>query len=166
MAQTARAGIAEGVMACSWARRDASDQTFPDRSEPNCTMWPTIERARRLLGGVSAPARPSEVDATTPAGAQRPVEDVVIILGSVEVDRLRAALERELGDAVERPDTPARIEHALLLFLAHRGAAGKPSVLRRPAGLSTPESWEIHLDGVDRATSRAVRAAGRSGSFA
>jgi hypothetical protein len=130
-------------------------------------MWPTIDRARRRLGGASASAAPTDGDATIPAvAAQLHVEDVVIILGSVEVDRLRAALELELGDAVERPDTPARIERALFILLAHRGAAGKPIVLRRPAGLSTPESWEIHLNGVDRATSRAVRAAGRSGSFA
>jgi hypothetical protein len=100
---------------------------------------------------------------TTPTA--RPVEDVVIILGSAGVGQLRAALEQVLGDAVERPDTPARIEHALSILLARRGATGKPSVLRRPAGLSTPESWEIHLLGVDRATSRAVRSAGRTGFF-
>jgi hypothetical protein len=94
------------------------------------------------------------------------VEDVVIILGTFEVDRLRAALERLLGDAVERPDTPARIERALSLVLAGRGVPGKPSVLRRPAGLSTPESWEIRLDGVDRATGKAILEAGHTGVLA
>ena len=131
-------------------------------------MWPTIDRARRRLTGASAHPGSGELDGGPSAAipAPRPVEDVVIILGSVEVDQLRAALEGVLGDAIERPDTPARIERALSILLARRGATGKPSVLRRPAGLSTPESWEIHLLGVDRATSRAVRAAGRNGFFA
>ena len=51
------------------------------------------------------------------------------------------------------------------MLLSLRGAPGTASVLRRPAVLSTPESWEIHIDGADRATSRAVRAAGRAGVF-
>jgi hypothetical protein len=134
-------------------------------------MWTTIDRARRRLTSVLATADSLDLDqasddaiaAATPA---RPTEDVVIILGSFQLDQLREALERQLGDAVERPDTPARIELALSILLAQRQAPGKPRVLRRPAGLSTPESWEIHLDGVDRATSRAVRAAGRTGIFA
>jgi hypothetical protein len=134
-------------------------------------MWTTIDRARRRLTGASASPDSAELDQVSgdatiaAAPAPRPVEDVVIILGSFQVDQLRAALELQLGDAVERPDTPARIEHALSILLAQREAPGKPHVLRRPAGLSTPESWEIHLDGVDRATSRAVRAAGRTGMF-
>lgn len=123
-------------------------------------MWPTIDRARRRLSG----ALLSAVPPSPPAG--RPLEDMVITLGAVELDQLKAALQLFLGDAVERPDTPARIERALGLLLAHRGAPGKPRVLRRPAGLSTPEAWEIHLDGVDHATAAAVREAGRSGVFA
>ena len=90
----------------------------------------------------------------------------MITLGAFELDQLQAALLLLLGDAVERANTPARIEHALALLLTRRGAPGKPRVLRRPAGLSTPEAWEIHLDGVDHATSTAVRQAGRSGVFA
>jgi hypothetical protein len=139
-------------------------------------MWPTIHRARRHLKvGASAPsgvldaAEPVELDEATavhPAPAVRRVEDIVIILGGLEIDRLRAALERLLGDAVERPDTPARFERALAMVLARRGAPGKPRVLRRPAAVSTPESWEIHLDGVDHATGRAVREAGRTGVLA
>ena len=139
-------------------------------------MWPTIDRARRRLSGgapgdgaAAVPATGVTTDATSfePAmtGARR-VEDVVIVMGQVELDQLRAALQRTLGDAVERPNTPARIERALSLLLTRRGAPGRPTVLRRPAGLSTPESWEIHLDGVDRATGTAVREAGRTGTFA
>ena len=146
-------------------------------------MWPTIDRARRRLrGGTPDPGPGRGIEAagrsrpTPPAGepgAETPravapsrVDDVVIVLGRFELDQLRVALQRALGDAVEPPDTPARIERALSLLLARRGAPGRPRVLRRPAGVSTPESWEIHLDGVDRATGEAVRDAGRTGRFA
>jgi hypothetical protein len=127
-------------------------------------MWPTIDRARRRLSGAQAPvASTGPAEPATATG--RRVEDVVIVLGQLELDQLRAALQQALGDAVERPNSPARIERALSLLLTRRGAPGRPTVLRRPAGVSTPESWEIHLDGVDRATGTAVREAGRTGSF-
>ena len=119
-------------------------------------MRPTLDRGRRFLRGSPTPA-----DA---AGST--IEDVVIVLGVVEVEHLRTALEALLGDTVERPDTPARIERALDLVLARRGASGRARVLRRPAALSTPESWEIHLDGTDRASGTAVREAGRTGVLA
>jgi hypothetical protein len=93
------------------------------------------------------------------------LEDVVIILGAVEMFQLREALEEVLGDAVEKADTPATFERALKSLLAIRGAPGTAHVLRRPAIVLTPESWEIHIDGTDRATSRAVRSAARTGLF-
>jgi hypothetical protein len=123
-------------------------------------MWPTIDRARRRIRGTRLSA-----GRTSPSG-DRSLENVVITLGAVELDRLQAALRLVLGDAFERADTPARIERALGLLLTHRGAPGRPSVLRRPAGVSTPEAWEIHLDGVDHATGAAIREASRSGTFA
>ncbi len=139
-------------------------------------MWPTIDRARRRLSGsgASAPDEAADSVVATPASGAaialdaqaRRLEDVVIVLGAVEVDQLRVALELVLGDAIERPDTPARIERALSLLMARRGAEGKPRVLRRPAAISTPESWEIHLEGVEQVTAGAVREAGRSGVFA
>ena len=95
----------------------------------------------------------------------RRLEDVVIIFGAGEMYQLREALEELLGDAVDRPDTPARSNAPWRCYLSLRGAPGTPTVLRRPALLTTPESWEIHIDGTDRATSRAVRAAGRTGFF-
>jgi hypothetical protein len=134
-------------------------------------MWTTIDRARRrLIGspatGADAKPRKTPGSAAAAAGATpRPVEDVVIILGSHGIDQLRRALEGDLRDTVERPDTPARLDHALTVYLSERRLTGRPRVLRRPAGLSTPESWEIHLDGVDKATGRAIRAAGRTGTF-
>jgi hypothetical protein len=134
-------------------------------------MWSTIDRARRRLdrggSGTTAPALETvgqEPDTATSTAARK-LEDVVIVFGPAELDHLRVALERALGDAVERPDTPARIERALSLLLARRGAPGRPRVLRRPAAVSTPESWEIHLDGVEHATAKAVRGAGRTGRF-
>jgi hypothetical protein len=142
-------------------------------------MWPTIDRARRRLIGAADDPAPGATGGSTAATASaapsqaieapattRRVEDVVVILGRVELDQLRAALQNALGDAVERPNTPARLERALSLLLARRGAPGRPRVLRRPAAVSTPESWEIHLDGVDRASGTAVRDASRTGRFA
>jgi len=88
----------------------------------------------------------------------------VIVVGA-DVAPILRALQGFLGEDVERPDTPARLERALALVIASRGGKGRARVLRRPAGLSTPEAWEIHLDGVDRATADAIRDATRSGSF-
>jgi hypothetical protein len=105
------------------------------------------------------------VEPAVPEPAPQPVEDIVIIFGRVEIDRLRHALQRALGPAVEPPNTPARIEHALGLILDLAGSPGRARVLRRPAGVSTPESWEIHLDGTERASGIAVREAGRTGRF-
>ena len=81
------------------------------------------------------------------------------------MDLLRRALQTALGDAVDQPNTPARIESALGLILNLAGSPGQPHVLRRPAGVSTPESWEIHLDGAERASGIAVRDAMRTGRF-
>jgi hypothetical protein len=139
-------------------------------------MWSTLSRARRRFGGdgvapsaetrttrlTDAPADANRLDA---APAPRTVEDVAIVLGRAEIDRLRHALQRALGDAVEPPNTPARIEHALGLILDLAGSPGHARVLRRPAGVSTPESWEIHLDGAEHASGIAVREAGRTGRF-
>jgi hypothetical protein len=124
-------------------------------------MWPTIARARRRLTGEPLPGESADFELEpTPR-----LEDVVIIFGAGEMYQLREALEEVLGDAVEKPDTPARFERALEMLLTLRGAPGTPTVLRRPAILTTPESWEIHIDGTDRATSRALRSAGRTGLF-
>jgi hypothetical protein len=127
-------------------------------------MWPTIARARRRLTGEPLHGDGGEASTQSSAPTQR-LEDVVIIFGAGEMYQLREALELVLGDAVDRPDTPARFERALEMLLSLRGAPGTPTVLRRPAILTTPESWEIHIDGTDRATSRAVRSAGRTGFF-
>jgi hypothetical protein len=140
-------------------------------------MWPTIDRARRRIsGGPAAPAdRPDTPEPTPVTETADPADqaatiaadatDDVVILPGPELEPLLVALQRFLGRDVERPDTPQRIERALVLLIASRGGTGRPRVLRRPAGLSTPEAWEIHLDGVDRATGDAVRDASRTGRF-
>lgn len=149
---------------------DAPTWTFLDPPEPERTMWPTIQRARRRLSGGAAvsvdPPSPTPSSVAPVPPADPAFEDLVIVLRGVEVDRLCQALQRCLGSAVERPDTPDRFERALSLFLARSGEPGRPRVLRRPAGVSTPESWEIHLEGVDHAVGEAVREAGRTGRFA
>lgn len=127
-------------------------------------MWPTIDRARRRISGGSSAPDDAPPEETPPEGAT--TFDEVIVLGGQDLDRLGHALQLEIGRRMERLDTPHRIEHALSAFMARRDLVGRPRVLRRPAGLSTPEAWEIHLDGVDRATSDAVRDASRTGSFA
>ncbi len=132
-------------------------------------MWASIHRARRRLGGddagIRAIAAADAAVALDPAPVSRHVEDIVIVFGRVEVDRLRHALQVALGDMVDQPNTPARIESALALILSLAELPGRARVLRRPAGVSTPESWEIHLDGAERASATAVRDAGRTGRF-
>jgi hypothetical protein len=126
-------------------------------------MWPTIARARRRLIGELLPGERDDDEAPTILAPR--VEDVVLIFGAAEMFQLGEALESVFGDRIERPDTPARFERALEMLLTARSAPGSVTVLRRPAILTTPESWEIHIDGTDRATSRAVRSAARTGLF-
>ena len=126
-------------------------------------MWSTIGRARRRLDrGATRTSVPGPDRAPAPEMTDD-LEDVVIVFVPDEVERLRVALQHALGDTVERPDTPARIERALSLLCARRDVTGRPRVVRRPAAVSNPESWEIHLDGVDQATAMAVRSSGRTG---
>jgi hypothetical protein len=128
-------------------------------------MWNTISRARRRLGGegiaAAAPTTPVPLEPATPIR----IEDTVITFGHAEIDRLRHALTTALGDEVSEPNSPARIEAALTLLLSRNEAPGRPCVVRRPACVSTPESWEIHLEGAEVGSAIAVRDAGRSGRF-
>jgi predicted NBD/HSP70 family sugar kinase len=133
------------------------------------SMWLPTLRARRRRGDSTAPGKSratvTDIQATLdPLDAV--LEDAVLTMGSHELDRLRQALQRLLGTAVDRHDTPARIERALALFLTDRHAPGRPRVLRRPAVIMAPESWEICLDGTDRRTVTAIRDASRTGRFA
>lgn len=133
-------------------------------------MWSTLDRTRRLLLRVAegSPASGS-------AGANKttridPAEvatgDVVIAIGRPELDRLGVALQAVLGNGTARPDTPDRLEAALADAIAGLGATGRTSVARRPAGLYTPEAWQVHLIAADPVIEIAIRRAIREGIFA
>ncbi len=65
-----------------------------------------------------------------------------------------------------RPDTPARLEAALAAAVERLGGSGRPRVTRHPAGLTTPESWQIRLASIEPDVADAIRAATRTGHFA
>ena len=136
-------------------------------------MWSTLERTRRrLIGLVLRPALefsppvagPSEPDGAATAPA--PTPEVVIAIGRPEFDRLGAALQAALGHATARPDTPDRLEAALAEAIAGLGVSGLTRVSRRPAGLYTPEGWQVSLTEAEPAVERAIRRAIREGVFA
>ncbi len=127
-------------------------------------MWP-IDRLRRRLFGGPAMLAMAAPGSSSPGVRPTTVSELIVLAGA-DADRLGGALQRELRQRAERLDTPHRIERALSTFIAGRAGPGRPRVLRRPAGLTSPEAWEIHLDGVDPATVEAIREASRTGSFA
>ena len=124
-------------------------------------MWPVPARARRLL------RRSSDVDDITipepvdDVDAGAPCPEMVVSLARPEVDRLAVALQGLLGPGTTRPDTPARLEAALAAAVERMGGAGRPRVVRRPAGLTTPGAWQIALTGVDPTIVDDIRAATR-----
>ena len=133
-------------------------------------MWSTLDRTYRRLVSVvvrpalefSAPQKPtSAADATA-----QPPADLVIAIGRPEFDRLGAALQAALGPGTTRLDTPDRLEAALADAIARLGATGRPRVARRPAGLYTPEAWQVHLTAAEPAIEIAIRRAIREGVFA
>jgi len=135
-------------------------------------MWPGIARTRdlvwRLVQTRSTPStdggRPG--DAATEPVASVTADDVVLTLGRGELERLGTALQDLLGPATARPDTPARLELALEAAVARLGGSGHPSVSRRPAGLTTPEAWQVRLSGIDPAIGEAIRDATKRASLA
>jgi hypothetical protein len=140
-------------------------------------MWPSIARARRRIGdvltsapanGTAAPGAASDPAPTNPeTAATAPtssLEDVVIVLDGHDLEALQDALATTL-DIGDRPDTPARLGTALSALIRARGGTEVPQVIRLPAGLSTPEAWEIRFDAVEPRTCEAIREATRTGSF-
>jgi hypothetical protein len=128
-------------------------------------MWPTLARARRLLGRVDErePTIEPVVAAASdggPAGA-----DMVVSLGRTDVDRLALALQTLLGPDLTRPDTPARLEAALAAAVTELGSDGRPGVVRRPAGVTTPEAWQIRLSGIEPGIADQIRGATRGRPF-
>ncbi len=127
-------------------------------------MWETIERARRRLRRDDpmpehATAATSPEVATTDDDA---VADLAFALGRTELERLIGALGD--GNEAGRPDTPASLQAALGRAIETVAGTGVPTVTRRPAGLYTPETWQIEIaraDGRTRvALDRAIRGGG------
>ena len=127
-------------------------------------MWSTLARTRRRLLGVVFEAAPG------PAPAEHAAEvahtEIVIAIGRPEFDRLGLALQTVLGPGTTRPDTPARLEAALAQAIAGLGATGRTRVTRRPAGLYTPEAWQVRLTEAPPVIETAIRRAIREGVFA
>jgi hypothetical protein len=124
-------------------------------------MWPTLARARRLVGRSDPPEPAPAVNDASLVDAPVPGGDVTVSLARPEVDRLAGALQSYLGPAVARPDTPARLEAALAAAVERAGGNGRPRVVRRPAGITTPEAWQIRMTGIDPRIAVAIRAATR-----
>lgn len=133
-------------------------------------MWSALDRTRRRLLGVALTPTPrldvaSDV-ATIPASVPELPHEIVIAIGRPEFERLGAALQTVLGPGTTRPDTPARLEAALAQAIAGIGASGQTLVARRPAGLYTPEAWQVCLTDAEPVIEVAIRRAIREGVFA
>jgi hypothetical protein len=133
-------------------------------------MWSTFDRTRRRLLGV-AERRPAS--GAAPVGDATGIDpvagttgEVVIAIGRPEFDRLGVALQAALGTGTARPDTPDLLEAALADAIVGLGASGRTRVARRPAGLYTPEAWQVHLIGAEPVIEIAIRRAIREGVFA
>lgn len=126
-------------------------------------MWsdPLRTRIRRL----QAARRPGPVEASAPEPVS--ADEIVLAIGRSEVVRLGRALQGLLGPGSVRPDTPARLEAALAEVVERLGGPGgaRPRVTRRPAGLCTPEAWQLRLLSVDPTVGEAIRVAIRDGAF-
>lgn len=133
-------------------------------------MWSTFDRTRRrLLGVTDGPQVSGAASADETIGidaATGPMGEVVIAIGRPEFDRLGVALQAVLGTGTARPDTPDRLEAALADAIVGLGASGRTRVARRPAGLYTPEAWQVHLIGAEPVIEIAIRRAIREGVFA
>jgi hypothetical protein len=133
-------------------------------------MRSTFDRTRRRLLGVpdGPPASGAAASDDTPGidPAARATGEVVIAIGRPEFDRLGVALQAVLGTGTTRPDTPDRLEAALADAIVGLGASGRTRVARRPAGLYTPEAWQVHLIEAEPVIEIAIRRAIREGVFA
>ena len=133
-------------------------------------MWSTLHRTRRRLLRVDAErplvpgAAPDDADDLDPAAAA--ANEIVIAIGRPEFDRLGVALQSVVGGRTARLDTPDLLEAALTEAIAGLGATGRTRVARRPAGLYTPEGWEVGLTATDPVVETAIRRAIREGVFA
>jgi hypothetical protein len=122
-------------------------------------MWQPLARARHRLAGRTPAAVSSRVDAGPPT-------DLTLALGRADLERLIGALAEVPGIDAARPDTPARLEAALGAAIAGVAGLGTPTVTRCPAGLYTPETWQIVVVGADNRTRATLDRAIRGGGLA
>ena len=83
------------------------------------------------------------------SGAGATAEDVDRPWPDASVDRLARALQALLGPDLPRPDTPGPARSRPGRGRRPLGGDGRPRVIRRPAGLTTPEAWQVRLAGID-----------------
>jgi len=135
-------------------------------------MWgtKTLDRARRRLGFTEhavhlpeAPVPAVSVHRLDPVAA-RPAT-ISIAFTRPEKDAFAAALAERLGGDTPRLDSPARVASALVVVIDRAGGHGRPHVVRRPAGLYTPEYWQVSIHDADEIARAALEsiAAGRRG---
>jgi hypothetical protein len=110
-------------------------------------MWvqKSLDRARRRLQG------PAPEPAPPPPDPDR-IEDLVVALGRVDLDRFITTLAKSIDPHMPRPDSPARLGGALATAIERAGGGGRPTVTRSPAGLYSPEYWHIRIEAADRIT--------------
>ncbi len=125
-------------------------------------MWETLERARRRLRRDDAPPDPNAANPAATGPGRDEATDLTFALGRNELERLIGALADDSGDS-GRPDTPARLQAALGRAIETVAGTGVPTVTRRPAGLYTPETWQIEIARADGRTRAAVDLAIRGG---
>ena len=112
-------------------------------------MWQPLARARRRRARASIPAAGDGAGTGLAA-------DLSFALSRADLERLIGELEGVPGIDPGRPDTPARLEAALRVAIARADGLGTPAVTRRPAGIYTPETWRIHIQGADGRTRSAL----------
>jgi hypothetical protein len=122
-------------------------------------MWfnRPINLARTVLRGQPIDDVAPCLDAPSAAAAEfdPTPTDLHLHLSRHDLDRFVAALLASLTPEAGRFDDPARLAAALDLVVALIDGSGRCRVVLRPAGLATPEAWEIDVDGADLTTIRA-----------
>jgi hypothetical protein len=121
-------------------------------------MW--FSRPIDLARSVFRPPPPATAIAVARVAAVSAIEasptEIHLELTRRDLDRFAAALLASLAPADGHIEDPARLAAALDLLIALMGGAGRSRVVLRPAGLATPETWQITIDGADDRTALAV----------
>lgn len=122
-------------------------------------IWQPLSRVRRRL---TRGARRTALPEGAPGD---PAADLTFALNRTDLERLIGALAEVPGIEPGRPDTPARLEAALRVAIERASGSGSPAVTRRPAGLYTPETWQIEVLGADPRTQQTLERAIQGGGI-